>query len=160
MNRSSSMAGADAGLTSLQNETLSVLLNMILPPSADGRMPGAAGMAALIGQIAEARTTLPALRECLDQLDHEAVTQYGAPFAAVDEVRRVSLLDQMRTQDPSALQQLALETVTCYYQQDRVLEGLGMEARPPFPTGYQVEQGDLSLLKPVIARGKIYRDVS
>jgi hypothetical protein len=160
MNRPSSMAGADAGLTSVQRETLSVLLNMILPPSADGRMPGAAGMAALIGQIAEARTTLPALRESLDKLDHEAVTQYGAPFAAVDEVRRVSLLDQMRTRDPGTLQQLALDTVTCYYQQDRVLEGLGMEARPPFPTGYQVEQGDLSLLKPVIARGKIYRDVS
>jgi hypothetical protein len=160
MNRPSSMAGADAGLTPVQNETLSVLLDMILPPSADGRMPGAAGMAALIGQIAEARTTLPALRESLDKLDHEAVTQYGAPFAAVDEVRRVSLLDQMRTRDPGTLQQLALDTVTCYYQQDRVLEGLGMEARPPFPTGYQVEQGDLSLLKPVIARGKIYRDVS
>jgi hypothetical protein len=78
----------------------------------------------------------------------------------VDEVRRVSLLDQMRTRDPGTLQQLALDIVTCYYQQDRVLEGLGMEARPPFPTGYQVEQGDLSLLKPVIARGKIYRDVS
>ena len=66
----------------------------------------------------------------------------------------------MRARDPSALQQLALETVTCYYQQDRVLEGLGMEARPPFPTGYRVEQGDLSLLKPVIARGKICRDTS
>jgi hypothetical protein len=160
MNSPFAKAAADAGLTSQQNDTLSVLLNMILPPSADGRMPGAAGMAALIGRIAEARTTLPALRESLDKLDHEAVTQYGAPFSAVDEVGRVSLLDRMRARDPSALQQLALETVTCYYQQDRVLEGLGMEARPPFPTGYRVEQGDLSLLKPVIARGKIYRDVS
>jgi hypothetical protein len=160
MNRPSSMAGADTGLTSQQNETLSVLLNMILPASTDGRMPGAGGMDALIGQIAKARATLPALVECLDKLDHEAVTQYGAPFAAVDEVKHVSLLDQMRSRDPGALQQLALATVTCYYQQDRVLEGLGMEARPPFPTGYRVEQGDLSLLKPVIARGKIYRDVS
>jgi len=33
-----------------------------------------------------------------------------------------------------------------------------MEARPPYPKGYQVEPGDLSLLNPVIARGKIYRD--
>ena len=47
-------AGADAGLTSAQNETLSVLLNMLLPPSADGRMPGAGEMAALIGHLGEA----------------------------------------------------------------------------------------------------------
>jgi hypothetical protein len=33
-----------------------------------------------------------------------------------------------------------------------------MEARPPYPKGYQVVQGDLSLLEPVRARGKIYRD--
>jgi hypothetical protein len=65
----------------------------------------------------------------------------------------------MRLRDPMALQQLALATVTCYYQQDRVLEGLGMEARPPYPKGYQVPQGDLSLLDPVIARGRIYRDL-
>lgn len=153
------MAGDDGRLTVVQRETLSALLDMILPPSSDGRMPGAGQMAALIDHIAEACTTLPALRQCLDKLDHEAIAQCGAPFAAVDEVGRVSLVDRMRTQDPGPLQQLALETVTCYYQQDRVLEGLGMEVRPPFPSGYRVEQGNLSLLQPVIARGKIYRDV-
>jgi len=58
------------------------------------------------------------------------------------------------------LQRLALETVTCYYQQDGVIERLGMEPRPPYPKGYQVLPGDLTLLNPVTARGRIYRDAS
>ncbi len=35
----------------------------------------------------------------------------------------------------------------------------GMEPRPPYPQGFEVEDGDWSLLEPVRARGKIYRDV-
>ena len=160
MNSPLPTAGSDAGLTPVQSETLSVLLDMIVPRSTDGRMPAAAEMAALVRDIAEARTAFPALPQLLDILDREAITQYGAPFAAVDEVRRVSLLDPMRKRDAVVLDQLALATVTGYYQQDRVLEGLGMEARPPFPKGYRIESGDLSLLSPVIARGRIYRDIS
>jgi hypothetical protein len=159
MNRPFPSADSEARLTAAQTETLSVLLDVMLPASTDGRMPGAAELAVLVRHIAKAGTILPALRELLDRLDREAIARCDAAFAAVDEVGRVALLDDMRTRDPMVLDQLALETVTCYYQQDRVLEGLGMEARPPYPKGYQVEPGDLSLLDPVIARGRMYRDI-
>jgi hypothetical protein len=33
-----------------------------------------------------------------------------------------------------------------------------MEPRPPFPEGFEVEEGDWSLLDPVRARPKLYRD--
>ncbi len=46
----------------------------------------------------------------------------------------------------------------CYYRDDRVMESLGMEARPPFPKGFQVDQGDWSMLEAVQQRGKIWRD--
>ncbi|HXD39423.1 MAG TPA: gluconate 2-dehydrogenase subunit 3 family protein [Ramlibacter sp.] len=160
MNRPFPTAGSDADLTSAQLETLGALLDMIVPATPDGRMPGAGEMTAILCHIAAARTTLPALRDHLDKLDREAMARCGSAFAAVDEVSRVSLLEQTRASNPLWLHQLALETVTCYYQQDRVLEALGMEARPPYPKGYRVEPGDLSLLNPVIARGKIYRDIS
>jgi hypothetical protein len=150
-------AAPDPSLTSVQRETLNALLNMIVPRTADGRMPGAAEMPELVRHLAEA---FPALRELLDKLDCDARARYSAAFAALDEARRVSLLEEVRARNPKALDQLALETVTGYYQQDRVLEGLGLEARPPYPKGYQVEPGDLSLLNPVIARGTIYRDIS
>jgi hypothetical protein len=156
MNNPFPTGGSDAGLTAMQHETLAVVLNMIVPPGTDGRMPGASEMAVL-RHIAE-RSHLAGIREDLDKLERDAIDRFGAAFAALDEVRRLSLLDEMRASDPMALHELALATVTCYYQQDRVLEGLGIEARPPYPKGYQVETGDLSLLQPVIARGKIYRD--
>ena len=37
----------------------------------------------------------------------------------------------------------------CYYRDDRVMVSLGLEARPPFPKGHVLEQGDWSLLDPV-----------
>ena len=51
-----------------------------------------------------------------------------------------------------------MHTVTCYYQDDRVLAAIGLEARPPFPKGYDVPAGDLSLLEPVRRRGSIVRE--
>ena len=45
-----------------------------------------------------------------------------------------------------------------YYQDERVLESLGMEARPPFPKGHVVEQGDWSLLEPVKRMERLYRE--
>ena len=44
-----------------------------------------------------------------------------------------------------------------YYRDPRVLESLGTPPRPPFPEGYEIQQGDWSLLDPVRARGPIYR---
>ena len=49
-------------------------------------------------------------------------------------------------------------TVQCYYRDDRVMRSLDMEARPPFPKGFDVEQGDWTLLDPVRSRPKLYRD--
>ncbi len=45
-----------------------------------------------------------------------------------------------------------------YYRDDRVLLAIGHEARAPFPKGYEVEQGDWSLLDPVKRRAKLWRD--
>jgi hypothetical protein len=39
------------------------------------------------------------------------------------------------------------------------MQSLGMEARPPFPQGYEVPEGDWSMLDPVRARGSIYKKV-
>jgi hypothetical protein len=50
--------------------------------------------------------------------------------------------------------------VQCYYRDARVMESLGMEARPPFPKGYELEQGEWSLLDPVRDRGKMWRDAT
>ncbi len=47
----------------------------------------------------------------------------------------------------------------CYYRDDRVMRSLDMEPRPPFPLGYEVPEGDWSMLDAVQARGPIWREV-
>ena len=46
----------------------------------------------------------------------------------------------------------------CYYRDDRVMRSPDMEVRPPLPKGFEVEQGDWSLLEPVRARPKLFED--
>jgi len=45
-----------------------------------------------------------------------------------------------------------------YYRDDRVMRSLGMEARAPFPKGFELGASDWSLLEPVKARPKLWRD--
>jgi len=151
---------ADSGraLTSAQRATLDIVLNLIVPPSADGRMPGAAEVGVPAYLFAEAPDALPALCRELEELERRSRERFAREFAELEERERKSLIAEMRAREPSFMSRLSMKTLACYYQHDRVLEGLGMEARPPYPKGYQVVQGDLSLLEPVRARGKIYRD--
>lgn len=158
MDTPSSTSGAGAGLTPAQRETLQAVVGMLVPPGPDGRMPGAADMPEVLRHVEEVAAGLPAMRDGLATLESEAMARYGTGFAALDAAGRSALLDELAARHPAVLQRLGLEAVTCYYQQDGVVEGLGLEARPPYPLGYQVLAGDLTLLKPVIARGRIYRD--
>ena len=71
---------------------------------------------------------------------------------------RQALVDGMRALDDDFMSRLALETVTCFDQHDRVLAAVGMALRSPAPQGFKVISGDLMLLTPVRKRGKMYRD--
>lgn len=152
-------AGAGCMLTPAQRAILDAVLNLIVPPSADGRLPGAAEVDVPTYLLAEAADALPALREELDELERRARVRFARGFAALEAGERGSLVEEARAQEPAFMSRLAMETLGCYYQHERVLDALGIEARAPYPKGYQVVQGDLSLLAPVRARGKIYRDV-
>ena len=149
----------ESALTAVQLASLDAVLNLIVPASADGRMPGAAEVGVPAYLCAEAADALPVLREELDELDRRSNARFARGFAALEQDERKTMVEALRAQAPAFMNRLAMETLACYYQHERVLEGLGLEARPPYPTGYQVVQGDLSLLAPVRAHGKIYRDV-
>lgn len=148
----------DCFLTAAQGASLDLVLNLIIPPSADGRMPGGAEVGVPDYLAAEAPSVLSVLRRELDEIEQQSRKRFARGFAEMESDERKSLVDALRVQDASFLSGLVHELLACYYQHDRVLEGLGLEARPPFPKGYQVVQGDLALLAPVRARGKIYRD--
>jgi hypothetical protein len=146
------------GLSPAQGATLECVLDLIVPPSADRRMPGATEVGVPAYLRAHCAEALPILREELDRLEAQAQTGFGQPFAVIGAVDRQVLVDAMRAQEPDFMSRLALETVTCYYQHDRVLAALGMDVRSPAPQGFKVISGDLMLLAPVRKRGMIYRD--
>ena len=151
---------ADSGqpLTTGQRASLDIVLNMIVPPSADGRMPGAAEVGVPAYLLAEAPDALGVLCGELEALERRSRERFARTFTGLEAHERNSLIEELRAQAPSFMSRLAMEALACYYQHDRVLEGLGQEARAPYPKGYQVVQGDLSLLEPVRVRGKVYRD--
>ena len=146
-------------LSATQRATLEVTLNLIVPPSEDGRMPGAAEYDVFAYFCEFAPQALPVLLGELDELERIAQAQHKASFSSLGDERAKAITDERRAADPQFMSELARQTVSCYYQQDRVVVGIGMQARPPFPQGYEVHIGDLSLLDPVRARGQVYRDV-
>ena len=156
---SDDIIGSDATLNSDQQRAFVAILDMIIPASDDRRFPSAADMDVL-GYIAKTDPQLlDTVRTELDRLNAVSEDLYGVVFGDARETHRQGLLDEIRGAEPQFLGGLALQTVTLYYQDDRVMEAIGMEARPPFPKGYEVVAGDLSLLDPVRARGQVYRDV-
>jgi hypothetical protein len=87
-------------------------------------------------------------------------TLAGGPFAALDTARRAEVAAMLRADGGSAVGVLTRVVLLCYYRDDRVMVSLGLEARPPFPKGHELEQGDWSLLDPVRARKPFWRQVS
>ena len=127
---------------------------MMIPASAEYGVPSAADDA-IFGDILQSigpdAGHVTAVLEALDAMS-------GSPFADLNPQRRDAIAAQLRETGGEALVYLTRIILQCYYRDDRVVRSLGMEPRPPFPKGFEVEQGDWSLLDPVRARPKLYRD--
>lgn len=144
------------GFSEDQKRVLTSVLDEIIPPSADGRLPGA-GQLGLAGYVVEAVQKMPELAamvaQGLSDLDDQARRRNAASFAALSREDKLQLLNEW-----SFVLPLTLHTFTGYYQQARVVEALGLQARAPHPNGYQMEPNDLSLLDAVRRRPKLYRE--
>ncbi len=141
-------------LSAEQIRSLRRLAETMVPASAEYGVPSA-GDEAIFGDILKSLgREAPAVIAALQRLEAMA----GGPFADLDQERRDAVLARLREQDGAALTDLGHIILKCYYRDDRVMRSLGMEPRPPFPKGFELEQGDWSLLDPVRARPKLYRD--
>jgi hypothetical protein len=151
-----------AGLSPGERRTLAGVLDEIIPPSADGRLPGA-GELGLADHVEAVLRRAPELRPVvargLAALDARARGLGARDFAQLPREARVEALNGLSATEPECLPSLVFHAYTGYYQQPRVLEGLGLEPRPPHPKGHALEAGDPSLLEPVRRRGrKLYRE--
>lgn len=145
----------DQPLNPLQRTTLRALVALVIPASDQYHIPSAAD-APIFADIL--KTLVPQAhlaREVIQQIEDLSGQSSFAELHLEDQVKIVERFRASRSPLVSFIQSLVAQ---CYYRDDRVMRSLGMEPRPPFPKGYEIDQGDWTLLDPVRQRAKIYRD--
>jgi hypothetical protein len=143
----------DQTLTEPEIADLRCLAGMIIPPSATYDVPGADDdtiFSDIVNSIGRDRNDVRAVLAKLRMLA-------GGPLAALDAGRRVDVASKLRAEGGAAVSVLTRIVLLCYYRDDRVMVSLGLEARPPFPKGHTLEQGDWSLLDAVRVRKPFWR---
>ena len=153
MNSIDGRAANETGLTQAQRDDLRTIAAMMIPESAEYRVPGADDLRIQADILATLGRDTLRVREALDSLARFA----GEPLAALDGPRREAVVREFRASGGVAAATLARVILQCYYRDDRVLKSLNLELRPPFPLGHTLEQGDWSLLDPVKARPSSWR---
>ena len=148
---------SDATLTETHRLMLASLSNMIVPPDPSRGMPGAADTDLISYLVEFGDEAIDLIKTELDSLDELAKTRHRSGFADLDQASRDALVAEMKASDAVFLQNTVVQVLSCYYQDERVVEALGVESTPPFPDGNTVIDGDLSLLDPVRARAEVYR---
>jgi len=149
------LIASDRPFSAEQQAVLERLLDLMIPASADGRMPSAAGLNLFAERGRLEPEAVAMLAGGCRLLDGSSRERYGEPFAALDSARAGALLDQARHAHSQFFGVFSVQAVARYYQHDHVLLALGLEPRPPWPAGHQVPEGDWTLLDPVLARARI-----
>ena len=133
----------DNPFTPQERTILQTLAGMIIPPSSAYQVPGADDDLIFADILNTARANENEVRAAL------------AFAKSIDKPLQSATAE---LQGSPELNPVVTIVMQCYYRDDRVMESLNMEARPPFPKGFEVPQGDWSILEPVQQRGKIWRD--
>jgi hypothetical protein len=141
------------GLTPRQRDDLRAIAAMMIPESAEYRVPGADDLMIQADILATLGRDTARVREALDHIGRLA----GQPLAELDAQRREAVAREFRETGGVAAATLVRVVLQCYYRDDRVLRSLKLEPRAPFPLGHTLEQGDWSLLDPVKARPSMWR---
>jgi len=130
---------SQAGLCGPELRDLADIAGAMIPASPERGMPGADDPLILADIARSVGRDVPLVREALES------------FRAGQDINDW----YANAGRPAAL--LGRIVLSAYYRDDRVLLALGHEARAPFPKGYEVEQGDWSLLEAVKHRPAFWR---
>jgi hypothetical protein len=141
-------------LSPVEARDLRCIAGMMIPASLEFDVPGADDPTIFADIVGTLGRDLNDVRQALGRFHERAA---GA-FADLGAMRRETVAAEVRARGGAAMATLARVILQCYYRDDRVIRSLGLEPRAPFPKGHTLEQGDWSLLDPVRARPKMWRD--
>ena len=139
----------ETGLSPQESSDLRRVASLMVPASAEYNVPGADDPKIFADIEKSIGRDMGEIREALAAL---------TGIAEMDGAKAMAVAETFRSQGGAAVAAVERCVLQCYYRDDRVVISLGLEARPPFPKGYTLEQGDWSLLDPVRARKKMWRD--
>ena len=140
-------------LTEPERASLRLIAGMMIPATPD--LPGADDDAIFADIVRSLGHDFGLVRDAMGWLDARS----GGRFADAGANARQAAVAALRAEGGERLAALHRVVPQCYHRDDRVMRAYGMEPRAPFPKGFEVEQGDWSLLDPVRARPKMYRPV-
>ncbi len=148
-----------AAFNATQMGVLNVLLDLLLPASPDGRMPAARSLD-LFADLKHLPLKDRTLFESgLSELEARARQDQGTGFAQLPIGEAQNLVDALRLDSATFIKTFMTQAVGRYLAHEVVMPLIGLEARPHWPTGHTVKDGDWSLLNVVKLRPKIYRNV-
>jgi len=145
---------AETGLSTSQLRDLRRLAGFMVPADVDYGVPGADDELIFADIIRSLGRDAQAVRKALEMLHEIAGQDLDRLAAERAETAMLTLLDR----DDPVVKALGRAVLQCYYRDDRVLHGLGIEPLPPFPKGRPLEQGDWPLLDAVRGRPQMWRD--
>jgi hypothetical protein len=141
-------------LSPAETRDLRCIAGLMIPASTEFGVPGADDAIIFADIVGSLGRDLAEVRKALGGFAEIA----GGTFAELDAARREAVAAAFRARGGAQAATLSRVILQCYYRDDRVVRSLGLEPRAPFPKGHPLEQGDWSLLDPVRARPKMWRD--
>jgi hypothetical protein len=142
------------GLSAAESRDLHRIAAIMIPASEEYDVPGAGDPAIFADITVSLGRDLAPVRGALAALAALA----GGAFADLDAARANAVAEEFLAGGSAEVLILGRVILQCYYRDDRVLQALGLEARPPFPKGHTLEQGDWTLLDAVRDRPQLWRD--
>jgi hypothetical protein len=144
----------EIGLSTSELRDLRRLAGFMVPADVAYGVPGADDEVIFADIIRSLGRDARAVRTALQMLQQIAAQDLSSLGAEKAEAAMLALLGR----DDPVVKALGRAVLQCYYRDDRVLRGLGIEPVAPFPGGRPLEQGDWSLLDAVRGRPQMWRD--
>jgi hypothetical protein len=144
----------DTELSHAELSDLQRIAGLMIPASDEYRVPAADDPLIFADIVRSLGRDLPEVRLALTELRAAS----GGAFADLDPARAEEVAQSYLAAATIPAITLGRVVLQCYYRDDRVVRSLGLEARPPFPKGHTLEQGDWSLLDAVRGRPQLWRD--
>jgi len=142
---------ADTELSAAERRDLAEIAGTMVPADAALGMPGADDPVILADIVKSIGRDLPLVRAALAAIRAKGI-------AGLDRDKREASVNEWYASGGKPAVALGRAILGAYYRDDRVLTAIGHEARAPFPKGYEIEQGDWSLVEVVKRRPAFWRD--